>query len=113
MVNLSFKAGFISLRSSWALELMNKFMAASVWINSTELCNLTFGSSFLFELTDDTIVVVVLNSHRYVFDAEIHFNSLDSQESSLVVFLLIGKSFEVNFAANSFVVAFMEEKISQ
>lgn len=56
------------------------------------------------KLTNNSIVVVVLHSHRNVFNAEIHFDSFYAQISSVIVFLLIGNPLEIDFTSHTFIV---------
>lgn len=55
-------------------------------------------------LTDDTIVVVVLNAHGDVSHGEVHFHGLNAEIRPVVVLLLIRDALEVNLAADALVV---------
>lgn len=72
-VSFSLSCGFISRKSSWAFELMNKFIAASVsrkmFVN--QLCNEAY------TLTNHSVVIIVLDTHRYIFDGEVHLDCVN------------------------------------
>lgn len=55
------------------------------------------------KLTDYFVVVFILYSHFDILYAEIHFDVLNTKESSVVIFFLVWNAFEVNFAFNSIV----------
>lgn len=61
------------------------------------------GKNYLDQLTNDSVVVVILNTHRDIFNTEVHLHLFNSEESSVIVFFLIRVCFEVNFAPNTFV----------
>lgn len=104
-VSFSFSWGFISFNSSWAFELMKRFMAASDdWKKSREICDANKFRHMKGWLTNHSIMIVILDAHGDVFDWKVHFEILDTQERSLFVFLLVWDAFEVNFAAYFLVV---------
>lgn len=62
-------------------------------------------SHFKLKLTNNFVDVGILDSHLDFPYAEIHFAVFNAEERSVIIFLLVWNSFEVNFALDSFVFA--------
>lgn len=64
-----------------------------------------YANIFSIQLTDYSVVVVVLHTHGDIFHTEVHLDRFDAEISPVVVFLLIRICLEINFASDFLVVA--------
>lgn len=86
-------------------EKRNKFRRMKIRVMNLLPQKLLRISIRTLKLTNNFVVVVVLDSHLDFLDAKIHFDVFNAEESSVVVVLLVRDSFEVNFAFHSVVFA--------